>query len=321
MSAIDNMIANAAAAAQNQTANTAQTQGPVVIEHTVQETHSSQTVQNTAVMDEEAALLAQLAAVKAKKEQSQAAVNASAQSTTAYQQIQPQYLPANNQPVAQPQPNMAVGAVGASALPAHLAAGLAQPMDMSMETFMSMGMAVDLWLKPSFAGLTIGENATPVPHVDVVIDMTEKLGFTLVMAIRFGKEPNVKYDYTTDCVTNKDGRPWADALAQAYAADPSVSPYRAVQLPMVVLEETKNFQNQVVALAGQTLGYTTAVTGWSSWQNFYLQVQRAGLLNNKVRARLTNEAKVKDTNRWGLVKFELLGAAATTATNTEQKTA
>lgn len=184
---------------------------------------------------------------------------------------------------------------------------------------MSMGMSVDLWLKPSYAGLTVGDNATPVPYMDVVIDMTEKTGFTLAMAIRYGSEPNVKYDYTHDCVTNKDGRPWAEALSLAYQLDPKVSPYRCVQLPMVVADETKNFQAQVVALPGQTVGYTTAVTGWSAWQNFYMQVQRAGLLNQKVKVRLTNEAKMKDTNKWGLIKFELLGLA--TAAAPEQKTA
>lgn len=313
---IDAMIANA-----NQSANQ-QTQQAVTIDQTVVHTQTVNQTQNTqvdVVDDEEAELMRQLEAKRAAKAAA-AAQAASPQAGQAVSQVQPQYLPAGAQQTVAVQQNAQVpvaGATGAAALPAHLAASLMQPMSMDMETFMSMGMSVDLWLKPSYAGLTVGDNATPVPHMDVVIDMTEKVGFQLAMAIRYGSEPNVKYDYTHDCVTNKDGRPWADALALAYQLDPKVSPYRCVQLPMVVADETKNFQSQVVALPGQTVGYTTAVTGWSAWQNFYMQVQRAGLLGHKVKVRLTNEAKMKDTNKWGLIKFELLGVADAT----QQKTA
>ncbi len=311
---IDAMIANANEAA------TQQTQQPVTIEQTAvhtQTTIQTQTAQVDTIDAEEAELERQLEAKRAAKRAAAAQASASPQAGQAVGQIQPQYLPAGNTQTAQVQTHVAAPAMGMAALPAHLAAALAAPKEMSMESFMSMGMSVDLWLKPSYAGLTVGDNAHPVPHMDVVIDMTEKSGFQLIMAIRFGNDANVKYDYTHDCITNKDGRPWAEALAQAYQIDPRVSPFRAVQLPMVVAEECKNYQNQVVALAGQTVGYTTAVTGWSAWQNFYVQVQRSGLLGQKVKARLTNEAKMKDANKWGLIKFELLGAADVT----QQKTA
>ncbi len=329
---IDTMIANAnqAATQQTQSVNQAVTidQSAVQTQTVQTQTVQAQTVQSDAVDAEEAELLRLLAAKQAAKQAAaqaaaQTVQSASPQAGQAVSQIQPHYLPAGTQQTVQAQQNVqvpaAAGAMGAVALPAHLAASLTAPIEMSMETFMSMGMSVDLWLKPSYAGLTVGDNASPVPYMDVIIDMTEKTGFQLIMAIRYGSDSNVKYDYTHDYLTNKDGRPWAEALAMAYQIDPRVSPFRAVQLPMVVADECKNYQNQIVATAGQTVGYTTAVTGWSAWQNFYQQCQRAGLLGNKVKARLTNEAKMKDANKWGLIKFELLGVAA--AATPEQKTA
>ena len=223
------------------------------------------------------------------------------------QQLQ-QYLPAQAQ--VQGQINAGVGMVQqqpmAAQLPAHLLAMASMPMEMTMDKFMEMGLAVDAWLKPDFQGMTIGDSPIAVIHVDVEIDMTEKRGFTLIQAIRYGQDP-VRYDYTTDNQTSKDGLPWFNVLSAAYAIDPTVQPYRAAQIPMTVVADAVNLKNEVVAKAGTRLGYTTSVTGWAPFEGLYRDCQRNGWLGKKVIVRLTNEGKVKGTNKWGIVKFELLG--------------
>ena len=216
-----------------------------------------------------------------------------------YQQVMPQQ---QQQMAMVPQQQLAPGQ-----LPAHLMQMMNNPMQMSMENFMAMGLAVDVWLKPDYTGMTIGEDTTPVEFLDVEIDMTENVGFVLVMAIRYGANP-VKYNFTKDFVTDKDGQPWNNALMAAYSIDPSVNPYRAVQIPMTVLAEAKNLKGTVVAEAGSRMGYTTSVTGWSAWLDFYQQVLKAGLLNQRVAVRLTNVPKVKNNNKWGIITFKLLGA-------------
>lgn len=216
-----------------------------------------------------------------------------------YQQVMPQQ---QQQMAMVPQQQVPAGQ-----LPAHLMQMMANPMQMSMENFMAMGLAVDVWVKPDYTGMTVGDDTTPVEFLDVEIDMAENVGFVLVMAIRYGANP-VKYNFTKDFVTDKDGQPWNNALMAAYSIDPSVNPYRAVQIPMTVLAEAKNLKGTVVAEAGSRMGYTTSVTGWSAWLDFYQQVVKAGLLNQRVAVRLTNVPKVKNNNKWGIITFKLLGA-------------
>ena len=223
------------------------------------------------------------------------------------QQQMQQYLPAQAAPVQQ-QMAMVQQQPMQAQLPAHLMAMASMPMEMTMAKFMELGLAVDAWLKPDFQGMTIGDSPIAVVHVDVEIDMTEKRGFTLIQAIRYGQDP-VRYDYTTDNQTSKDGLPWFNVLSAAYAVDPSVQPYRAAQIPMTVVADAVNLKNEVVAKVGTRLGYTTSVTGWSAFEGLYRDCQRAGWIGQKVIVRLTNEGKVKGTNKWGIVRFELLGLA------------
>lgn len=237
----------------------------------------------------------------------QQAQNIPAQQQQVQQQQMQQYLPAQAAPVQQQMAMVQQQPVQAQ-LPAHLMAMASMPMEMTMDKFMELGLAVDAWLKPDFQGMTIGDSPIAVVHVDVEIDMTEKRGFTLIQAIRYGKDP-VRYDYTTDNQTSKDGLPWFNVLSAAYAVDPSVQPYRAAQIPMTVVADAVNLKNEVVAKVGTRLGYTTSVTGWSAFEGLYRDCQRAGWIGQKVIVRLTNEGKVKGNNKWGIVRFELLGLA------------
>ena len=238
-----------------------------------------------------------------------------AQQQQVQQQQMQQYLPAQAAPVQQQMAMVQQQPLQAQ-LPAHLMAMASMPMEMTMDKFMEMGLAVDAWLKPDFQGMTIGDSPIAVIHIDVEIDMTEKRGFTLIQAIRYGQDP-VRYDYTTDNQTSKDGLPWFNILSAAYAVDPTVQPYRAAQIPMTVVADAVNLKNEVVAKAGTRLGYTTSVTGWAPFEGLYRDCQRNGWLGQKVIVRLTNEGKVKGTNKWGIVRFELLGLAPVA----EQKTA
>lgn len=233
------------------------------------------------------------------------------------QQVQQaQYLPAQQQTQMQQQQQMPMQQPVQAQLPAHLMAMASMPMEMTMDKFMELGLAVDAWLKPDFQGMTIGDSPIAVVHVDVEIDMTEKRGFTLIQAIRYGENP-VRYDYTTDNQNSRDGLPWFQVLTAAYAVDPSVQPYRAAQIPMTVVSDAVNLKNEIVAKVGTRLGYTTSVTGWSAFESLYRECQRNNWIGQKVIVRLTNEGKVKGTNKWGIIRFELLGLAPVA----EQKTA
>lgn len=286
-----------------------------------------QQVQQQAQFQQQPQQVQQAQYIPQQQAQQQYQQQAQQQQQAQYQQQQPvqqaQYIPAQQQPVQQQQMQQYLPAQAApvqqqmamvqqqpmqAQLPAHLMAMASMPMEMTMDKFMELGLAVDAWLKPDFQGMTIGDSPIAVVHVDVEIDMTEKRGFTLIQAIRYGQDP-VRYDYTTDNQTSKDGLPWFNVLSAAYAVDPSVQPYRAAQIPMTVVADAVNLKNEVVAKVGTRLGYTTSVTGWSAFEGLYRDCQRAGWVGQKVIVRLTNEGKVKGTNKWGIVRFELLGLA------------
>lgn len=196
-------------------------------------------------------------------------------------------------------------------IPAHIAS-LAQPTKLSMATMQPSSLRADAWLKFSYYGMTTNKDSkTLIDELLVEINMTENSGsgFYLCNMVKWGNPAT--YVYTYDGVTGSDGRPWVESVTKAYNATPQNSdkpntPYPAVQLPMVLLEDIVDKKGNVIVEKGKVLGYTTAKTAWYNWQDFYNSVVSAGLLGQPVKVKVTNEATEFNTNKWGVPKFELI---------------
>ncbi|WP_304634045.1 hypothetical protein [Pseudoalteromonas sp.] len=194
-------------------------------------------------------------------------------------------------------------------LPAHMQQ-YAMASDMSMESLDAMGLQVDHWLKPDFVGMTVGETPSIVEHIIAEIELTQNIGFVLGFGLRYGKNPP-NYDFTPDGLTSsKTGGLWVNALAQATAVDPEVRPYRSAQLVFTALDTVKSQDGSLLVEVGETVGYTTPQSNWAEWSKFYRTCAKEGLLNTTVKVKLTNIPRTKDTNKWGVVKIELLKDAA-----------
>lgn len=179
---------------------------------------------------------------------------------------------------------------------------------LSMNALMSAGLSVDAWLKVKEYGLVVGSAAALVPEILVTIDMTEGRGFIPKMSIKAGNP--AQYFSTTDGVSCDKGGSWADAVAKATVLDNKARPYRAVDLPMTLVNDVSDPKGNVLAKAGSTLGHTTATTNWKNWEAFYKAVAVAGLIGQTVQVKLTAERLTnKNNNAWGVIQFELLGVA------------
>lgn len=202
-----------------------------------------------------------------------------------------------------PAPSTAV-AIPVAGVPAVAVA----PQKFSMESMAAGSMSVDKWFKVTEDGLKIGDSKLIIGGVKATLDMTDGSGFVLKMAIKGGNP--AQYAYTTDNVNATAGGSWEGAMARIRALDPRANPYRAVDLPFTLTEDVKDMGGVLVGKAGDTVGYTTSTTNWANWATFYKAVADADLINQKVLVLLTQQPRTNSNqNKWGVIKFELLGAA------------
>ncbi|KGX19241.1 hypothetical protein [Burkholderia pseudomallei] len=205
---------------------------------------------------------------------------------------------------AAPTTGTAVAAVGAAG------GAVAVPgQKLSMEQLMSAGMAVDLWIKPKEFGLQVGASAKLVQSFEAVIDMTEGTGFMVKMSIKAGNP--AQYWSTYDGVTSDKGIPWSEAQAKAIALDAKARAYRSADVPMILTADIVSADGEVLAKAGQRVGYATSTTNWRAWQDFYQKVMEANAGGQRVDVkvgflRMTN----KNNNAWGIMTWEYQGIEA-----------
>lgn len=194
------------------------------------------------------------------------------------------------------------------------AVAVAQPgAALSMETLMMGGMSVEGWIKVDKYGLQFGDTAGLANDVEVMLDMSEGVGFVPKMAIKGGNP--AQYRYTIDGVTCPAGGSWANAQSEIRAIAPTASPYRCVDLPFTLLTDVTvlppgakpNATPSLAAKAGQRLGYTTSTTNWANWETFYREVAKAGLLGKKVKVVIGAQHRTnKAGNEWGVMTFKLI---------------
>lgn len=208
------------------------------------------------------------------------------------QQPVPQQHVPNTMPAAQAAPQSQ--AVAAYAPPGQ---------KMSMDD-MSSGLLVDFWLTVNEYGLILEkEKKNLFTSMLVEIDMTEGQGFVPKMSIKAGNP--AQYWSTTDGVTSDKGIPWAQAVAQAQAIDARAYEFRSADVLMTLAEDIEG-SNGKGYKEGDNIGLTLSTTNWKNWAMFYKKVQKAGLLGQTVKVKVTSEERSnKNDNVWGVVAFDL----------------
>lgn len=164
------------------------------------------------------------------------------------------------------------------------------------------GIQVDAYLSVKETGLRIDKN--PVfQKARVTIDITQCAPIFSVRANRGGQTTFIK---SYDGRMTSTGENWMQAISRLQATNDKVDgPYQTVEVPAVLLENVPG------AEAGKCLGITPAITGVKFWTKFYKEVRERGLQGGKVEAVISCVPQTnKNGNEWGVVGFELVGAAA-----------
>lgn len=175
----------------------------------------------------------------------------------------------------------------------------------TIDDMMNAGLAVDNWLKVGFHGLTVSGNDDKLfKEFTATIDMNAVQPFE---GLRFGKDP-VTYMKTYDRVNCVEGGTWQEAIAQARAVDPKVRTYHSAEIPMLV-EEDIEVDGELIAEAGDLLGYAPPVTGAKKFNQLIRELKKEGNDKATVRVKIGFEPKKKNTYTWGVVTFEFLGLA------------
>ena len=168
-------------------------------------------------------------------------------------------------------------------------------------------MSVDEYLKVKEFGLLIGSKPNLIESMRVAIDTTEMQGFT---GVRYSVGGNVQYLKTYDNINCASGGTWAAAVQKAQMADPTCRPYTGADFAATLLEDAKDAKGAVVAEAGVRVGHSTSITNKAAMGDFIKKINEAGLMGSVVEAKLGYKPMTnKNGNTWGIITFELLGAA------------
>ena len=173
----------------------------------------------------------------------------------------------------------------------------------TMEDLMVGQMAVDGWMKVSFDGIKVGESKfIDEAGFTAIIDAREGVGYTPQLSIKYGQSP-VSYLKTYDQVTASNGKSWPDELVRIGQQFPTARPYPSADVVAMLVNDTGTLK------AGQNVGYALATTSFKHFANFLREVEAAGLKGERVLVQISCIPKEGKGNKWGEVKYTLIGPA------------
>lgn len=158
------------------------------------------------------------------------------------------------------------------------------------------------YVKVNEDGIKFGKDKTYFTEFKGKVKMVEDKGFQVKMTVRFGNP--AQYLSTYDGAVCDKGGSWGDAMAKARMVDPNAEPYPAADI-LIELTEDVNLKDEVMK-AGSLVGLNTSKSNFSEWQDFYVVVADAGLLDQEVDIQFGHREIEHNGNNWGVVTFELL---------------
>lgn len=209
-----------------------------------------------------------------------------------------------------PVPVPAIGNAGGLAPIPAANTNLARP---SMSDFMdSGGMDVDEYFRVKAEGFKVGDDMGLIDELEVVIDLDE---VTPIYSARFESGGNTVFIKSYDGQNTADQKNFNNEVARLGAINQKSSGiYQTAEIPCELVEELKDPKKGSTLSfdAGTRVGLTPSVTGFKPFQSFLRKLRSSNpeLLGSKVRVKLTHEQKKNSKgNEWGVLNFELLGAA------------
>lgn len=187
-----------------------------------------------------------------------------------------------------------------------------------------LGGAVDVIMGLTAAGFQCkfrdghpkaGLNHEPIRELPLDVNFED---LAIVKVLRY--EPvkgQVTYKRSYDGVKSHDGKDWGLCIVEARQYDPTIRDYPAVEFIGTARQNIPSMAVPGVNLidAGQKIGFTTSVTGWRSWQDFYNQLKSQGHIQTEngsmsgiLPIKLSHSVRVKGSYNWGIPVFNLITA-------------
>lgn len=219
---------------------------------------------------------------------------AQVQATVANAQATPVAAPA---PAPAPAPLPATQLTPVTPAPMPMAMTPSNGSAFTMDDLMSSSMSVDKYLKVKYQQTFIGDDAVNGDMYVVIVksEVVPKLSIK-------GGNP-VQYRSTIDGKTCLEGGTWMEAVTNVQKLSKDARPYNCADIPMHVAKDVLSFTGNVIASVGDVLGHTTSTTNWRNWREFYNSTPKD---QDKVFAKVSRVDRKKNSNQWGLVKFEYI---------------
>lgn len=168
-------------------------------------------------------------------------------------------------------------------------------------------MQVKAFLKVEKLGFLIGKDDKIFKEFQVEFHFDEVQPF---FGLRYGQSP-AKYERSVDRQVNqKNGKNWAQCIADAQRLDPRCrGDYAAVDIPFTVLEDIKGEDGKVLVEKGEKIGWTSSITNFYDFKDFskdYYDLIAAGALpgNALVRGKIVHDKrKGGNGDAYGALKF------------------
>lgn len=206
----------------------------------------------------------------------------------------------------------ATNAVVASTPQQNAVASYVAPQKKTLDD-LDTGLQVDGFIQPKYDGMKLkmsdeelNKGTTIIEEMYVITNLS--FDATVFTGAKYGNTPTV-YIKTYDGVKEARGGSWAEAFAKAKLADPTVYEYNGADVEFTVAEDIKDLKGKVVAKKGQKIGHTTTPTGLKNFKKLIKQAEQKNLKSEDILVKITNEPISKGGNNWGVLKFELVGAA------------
>jgi hypothetical protein len=165
---------------------------------------------------------------------------------------------------------------------------------------------VKAFLKVDRVAFLIGKDDTLFKEFDVEFRFSEVEAF---FGLRYGQQP-AKYERSKDRQVNaRNGRAWADCIAEAQRLDPRCrGDYPCVDIPFTVLKDIKSEKNEVLVAKGERIGWTASITNFKDFKEFakpFYDLMDAGVLAEDclVRGKIKHEKRTGGDNAYGALTF------------------
>jgi hypothetical protein len=164
-------------------------------------------------------------------------------------------------------------------------------------------MQVKMYLKVEKLAFLLSKDTSGAlfKEFDVEFRLSEVMPF---FGLRYGASP-AKYERSLDRqVNSRNGRSWADCIAEAQRLDPRCrGDYASVDIPFTMVKEVKG-----VLDAGDKIGWTSSITNFKVFKDFvspFYELIDAGAMSEDalVRGKIVHEKKKGGENEYGALTF------------------